>query len=83
MASARHRADRALSPTSNGGYGLTGMRERAELIGGSLEVGPTPTGYRVRLWVPSGPGSTDLPRANLMFRSAPASPTGRVEPNLK
>jgi signal transduction histidine kinase len=35
-----------------GGYGLLGMRERAELIGGSLEVGPTEDGWRVRLVVP-------------------------------
>ena len=35
-----------------GAQNLTGMRERAELIGGSLEVGPTPAGFRVRLWVP-------------------------------
>ncbi|NEA31384.1 histidine kinase [Streptomyces sp. SID13031] len=35
-----------------GGYGLLGMRERAELIGGSLEVGPTEDGWRVRLVIP-------------------------------
>jgi signal transduction histidine kinase len=37
------------------GYGLTGMRERAELLGGRLEAGPDPrgTGYRVALWVPA------------------------------
>jgi signal transduction histidine kinase len=38
--------------SSNGGYGLIGMRERAELVGGSLEAGPLPTGFRVRLWLP-------------------------------
>jgi signal transduction histidine kinase len=37
----------------SGGYGLTGMRERAELIGGELELGPTETGWRVHLVVPS------------------------------
>jgi signal transduction histidine kinase len=37
----------------SGGYGLTGMRERAELIGGQLELGPTETGWRVHLVVPS------------------------------
>lgn len=36
-----------------GGYGLIGMRERAELIGGELEIGPTDTGWRVHLVVPS------------------------------
>jgi signal transduction histidine kinase len=37
----------------SGGYGLIGMRERAELIGGELELGPTETGWRVHLVVPS------------------------------
>ena len=35
-----------------GGYGLAGMRERAELIGGTLSAGATPTGFRVELEVP-------------------------------
>lgn len=35
------------------GYGLTGMRERAELIGGELTTGPTDDGWRVRLVVPA------------------------------
>lgn len=35
------------------GYGLTGMRERAELLGGTLVAGPTDAGFRVELWVPS------------------------------
>jgi len=35
-----------------GGYGLTGMRERAELLGGRLTAGPTDDGYRVVLWLP-------------------------------
>jgi len=36
-----------------GGYGLLGIRERAELLGGRLEAGPVEHGFRVRLWVPS------------------------------
>lgn len=40
------------SPLPGGGYGLVGLRERAELVGGTLEAGPTPAGFRVRLWVP-------------------------------
>ncbi len=36
-----------------GGYGLTGMRERAELLGGSLTAGPTDAGFRVRLLLPT------------------------------
>jgi signal transduction histidine kinase len=40
-------------PGGGTGYGLTGMRERAELLGGTLGAGPTPTGFRVDLWVPA------------------------------
>ena len=36
-----------------GGYGLTGMRERAELLGGRLDAGPTQDGFRVELWLPA------------------------------
>jgi signal transduction histidine kinase len=35
-----------------GGYGLGGMRERAELTGGTLTAIPTSTGFRVELEVP-------------------------------
>jgi signal transduction histidine kinase len=35
------------------GYGLTGMRERAELLGGRLSAGPTDGGFLVELWVPA------------------------------
>jgi len=35
------------------GYGLTGMRERAELLGGGLTATSTATGFRVELWVPA------------------------------
>jgi signal transduction histidine kinase len=34
------------------GYGLTGMRERAELLGGELTTAMTRDGFRVELWVP-------------------------------
>ncbi len=37
----------------SGGYGLTGMRERAELLGGALRAGPTRTGFLVELEVPA------------------------------
>ena len=37
----------------SGGYGLAGLRERAELLGGCLEAGPTQHGFRVRLWLPT------------------------------
>ena len=35
------------------GYGLTGMRERAELLGGELTTTMTPGGFRVELRVPA------------------------------
>lgn len=51
------RADRGMAvpvtgADSGGGYGLTGMRERAELLGGRLDAGPTEHGFRVELWLP-------------------------------
>jgi signal transduction histidine kinase len=36
-----------------GGFGLSGMRERAELLGARLEAGPVEGGFRVCLWIPS------------------------------
>ena len=40
-------------PGSEGaGYGLTGMAERAELLGGRLTAAPTRQGFRVELCVP-------------------------------
>ena len=35
------------------GYGLTGMRERAELLGGRLAASPTADGFRVELFLPA------------------------------
>jgi len=47
-------ADGERPPAGEGtGYGLTGMRERAALLGASLEAGPTASGFRVELWVPA------------------------------
>ncbi|HET6917124.1 MAG TPA: histidine kinase [Acidimicrobiales bacterium] len=40
-------------PQRGTGYGLTGMRERAESVGGDLVTGPTDDGFRVELWAPS------------------------------
>jgi signal transduction histidine kinase len=41
---------------SGGGYGVRGMRERAEQLGGMLEAGPTETGWRVELRIPRSEG---------------------------
>ncbi len=38
---------------NGGGYGLVGMRERAELIDGTLITGPDGKGFRVSLQVPA------------------------------
>ncbi len=48
----------ASSGLTFGGYGLTGMRERAELLGGSLTAGPTDLGFAVRLRLPASPTPT-------------------------
>ena len=45
-------ASRPSAGGNGGGYGLAGMRERAELIGGTLSARATPTGFRVELEVP-------------------------------
>ena len=41
------------APSDGTGYGLTGMRERAALLGGTLTAGPTDDGFRVELWMPA------------------------------
>lgn len=43
----------ARDPQPGSGYGLTGMRERAALLGGSLTVGATRDGFRVELDIPA------------------------------
>ena len=46
-------ADDLAAPGAGIGYGLTGMRERAALLGGTLTAGPTGNGFRVELWSPA------------------------------
>ena len=41
------------APGLETGYGLTGMRERAELLGGTLAAEPTESGFLVELWMPA------------------------------
>ena len=44
----------AVSPASNGGHGVVGMRERVVLYGGTLDVGPQPGGgFLVRAVLPT------------------------------
>ena len=49
----RRRRAAADGPRRRLGYGLTGMRERAELLGGRLAAAPTPDGFRVELFIPA------------------------------
>jgi signal transduction histidine kinase len=56
----RHQASGATSPPGGGGLtgvgggrGLAGMRERLERAGGHMQAGPTATGWRVQLDVPT------------------------------
>ncbi|WP_410813724.1 sensor histidine kinase [Micromonospora sp. 067-2] len=44
---------------SGGGHGVTGMRERVNVLGGQLEAGPTGTGWRVRTVLPAVPAASD------------------------
>ena len=46
------------APRSNGGHGLIGMRERATLVGGSLDAEGTNGVFRVRAHLPYGGPST-------------------------
>ena len=77
------RAPGAAPPSAGGltfgGYGLTGMRERAELLGGKLTAGPTDQGFQVRLRLPTGPAAT--PR--LVTREAPVAPAAPVVPQAE
>jgi signal transduction histidine kinase len=52
LAAADGRPGDAARQGARPGYGLTGMRERAQLLGGALEAGPTAEGFRVELWIP-------------------------------
>ena len=46
--------DAATTPADSGGLGLVGMRERAEIVGGSCEAGPQPQGgFRIRAVLPA------------------------------
>jgi len=44
----------ASAPTTEGGRGIPGMRERVAVFGGRLDVGPLPGGgFRVSAWLPT------------------------------
>ncbi|MGW3045999.1 ATP-binding protein [Kitasatospora sp. NPDC001159] len=39
-------------PGPSGGHGLLGMRERVALVGGTIDAGPAPDGWRIRATLP-------------------------------
>ncbi|RZT79002.1 signal transduction histidine kinase [Micromonospora violae] len=58
---------------AGGGHGITGMRERVEVLGGRLEAGPTGTGWRVRTVLPA-PAAEASARSVPRDRAAAGSP---------
>jgi signal transduction histidine kinase len=64
---------------AGGGHGITGMRERVEVLGGQLEAGPTGTGWRVRTILPAAVAvPPSAPTASPVSSAIPpASSTGR------
>jgi signal transduction histidine kinase len=47
---------------AEGGHGLVGMRERATMLGGSLDAGPTADGgFRVAAVLPASPPEEEAP----------------------
>ncbi|PTU54682.1 sensor histidine kinase [Sphaerisporangium cinnabarinum] len=74
-------AAEARQEARSGGYGVLGMRERAALFGGSVQVGPRAGGgFRVhlRLPVPAVPGRAPAPPAPAP--SGRTAPSGRMGP---
>ncbi|GAA5178824.1 hypothetical protein GCM10023322_06910 [Rugosimonospora acidiphila] len=67
---------------SGGGHGITGMRERVEVLGGQLEAGPTGSGWRVRTILPATLTAPGVPTASPAVMPAPdareASPGPRT-----
>lgn len=47
----------AVTETTGRGFGVLGMRERAEAVGGRLSAGPTPDGWLVEASLPNGVAS--------------------------
>ncbi|MBL0885898.1 sensor histidine kinase [Myceligenerans indicum] len=72
------------SPMPGAGYGLVGMRERAELFGGRLTAGPRPGGgFQVRFVVPVPAPVSDVEHLRPELGDAgrpPAVPAGGTRP---
>ncbi|MBM0226171.1 sensor histidine kinase [Micromonospora sp. ATA51] len=72
----RGRVPAAVPP--GGGHGITGMRERVEVLGGRLEAGPTGAGWRVRTVLPAAvPGPGPAPAASPVPPAGTPAPRGR------
>ncbi|SCG76891.1 sensor histidine kinase [Micromonospora inositola] len=61
---------------SGGGHGITGMRERVEVLGGQLEAGPTGTGWQVGTVLPAAVSASASART-----AAPLPPAGAPAPS--
>ncbi len=66
----------AVRPTASPapGHGLTGMRERVEILGGTLEAGPAGDGWRVRTELPLSPAVAATATAPAEARSPQPPP---------
>ncbi|MET8908758.1 histidine kinase [Micromonospora sp. NPDC004551] len=62
---------------AGGGHGLTGMRERVEVLGGRLEAGPTGAGWRVRTVLPVAGAAPAGPSGSPAHSPEPAAPRPR------
>ncbi|GAB4095710.1 sensor histidine kinase [Brachybacterium horti] len=76
-------------PASDGqGHGITGMRERMSVLGGTLQAGPLPGhGFRVLARIPLGAPASTSPSAPTSSppsssSSAPAAPSAPPSPNV-
>jgi signal transduction histidine kinase len=61
--------------TTGGGYGLQGMRERAQQLGGTLSAGAAGQGWRVELRLPAPATARAVPAATSIFADAVAAPS--------
>jgi signal transduction histidine kinase len=65
---------------SGGGHGITGMRERVEVLGGQLDAGPTGAGWRVRTVLPAAVSTPDFaPTASAISPAATPAPSAPRE----
>jgi signal transduction histidine kinase len=63
-----------------GGHGLTGMRERVEVLGGQLDAGPSGGGWHVRTTLPAPTESTTTTPPSSTSPITPTATPTRPEP---